>query len=643
MSRHRALLIFALLLLPSLAAPAVMDRSKLRWLRNEPPPVISEIEIDGNSYFSDSDIRDRMYSHLRTGWAALKGDRRSRVQRETYGRDTLEIRFMYLSKGFLGVKVDEEFEIMEPDSSARVHVMIDEGRQFVYGDRSIVGTYEKALARKFEKISNRFKRGKPVNYYEVMRAGFDMKTVLANNGYPYATVAPIFDTTLTTQLTPIEFRIRSDSVVHFGDVTIVGTNQYPAYTARRELKIKPGELYRRSTIIDSQRRLFESGYFSTLNLQQANSNGNRYTPDFILNVRERKPYYVTLTTGAGQSQAADLTWSFTAGTGTQKLFGSRRLDFYSRVEFSLGSYSRVTDHRYRLRFTEPWFLGIRMPLSLTGEFQPRRRHETQDFDVQQWSVSLSTEKRFGRYTEGTAGLEYQSVDIAGVPKDIAETIRRQVEGLSIRRRLYANVLRDSRDLIFTPHSGSVRELMVDYYGGFLGGDDNFWKVIGSWSTYNQVWPGWIAASRLKVGYAHAFDGSSIVPSKDRLFLGGANSIRGFPENSIAPVLADELPGANVILLANQEFRWKTLQIFQVVPLLKKLFENLPLWQSIFFDMGNGYVQFSDARIDNLAMSYGTGVQIISPAGPVRVDYARRIPTKYIGFDDRWHFTILWAF
>jgi outer membrane protein assembly factor BamA len=75
----------------------------------------------------------------------------------------------------------------------------------------------------------------------------------------------------------------------------------------------------------------------------------------------------------------------------------------------------------------------------------------------------------------------------------------------------------------------------------------------------------------------------------------------------------------------------------------KFFETLPLWQSLFFDMGNGFDRFEDIRLDDYAFSYGTGIQIVSPAGPIRVDYARRIPTSRYSFDYRWHFTILYAF
>lgn len=635
------LLIAAIVSLTLANSASALDRETLRLIKDNPP--IQEIIVDGNEFFSDGKIRDNMYAKTRTVWSALKGERRSRLQRETMDRDTLEVKSLYLRHGFLRVRVSEVFEPLESANGARIRTTIHEGDRSFYDTVHIRGNHPPRLESQFRHAVRDFDKGEPINYFEAIQAGFDMKTVLANNGYPYATVEPVFDTTSADSLVPVTYNVATDRLVHFGDVFVRGVDRYPEYTATRELKFKPGDVYRRQDIIDSQRRLFESGYFTTLQMQQVAAQTDRYRPDFRLHVRERKPYYMSYTIGAGQSQAADLTGAVSAGAGKRNLFGSRRLELYSRIEFTLGSNARLTDHLYRVRYTEPWFLGIRMPLALTVEYQPRLRHEVQDFDVEEWNISASTNRRFGRYTEATAGIEYQSVDITGVPAELEETVRNEVEGLSIRRRLYLSIRRDSRLDIFVPRQGSVRELTAEYYGGFLGGDENFYRLQGSWSFYRPVWPGWISATRFKAGYARAFGDSRLVPSQDRLFLGGANTIRGFAENSLAPTLADDLPGANFTVVFNQEFRWKTLQIFSVIPLLNKLFEDLPLWQSVFFDVGNGFAEVNDFSFSRLAYSYGTGIQIISPAGPIRLDYARRIGTDNIEFDDRWHFTILFAF
>ncbi len=60
-------------------------------------------------------------------------------------------------------------------------------------------------------------------------------------------------------------------------------------------------------------------------------------------------------------------------------------------------------------------------------------------------------------------------------------------------------------------------------------------------------------------------------------------------------------------------------------------------------MGNGFHSANQYNLRDLAYSYGTGIQIVSPAGPIRIDYARRIKTETISAGSQWHFTILYAF
>ena len=87
-------------------------------------------------------------------------------------------------------------------------------------------------------------------------------------------------------------------------------------------------------------------------------------------------------------------------------------------------------------------------------------------------------------------------------------------------------------------------------------------------------------------------------------------------------------GADIILIINQEFRY---------PIVSKL------WGSIFMDIGNGYRNRADIKFNNLAVSYGLGFQFLSPAGPIRLDYARRVRVKGINSGYKFHFTILYAF
>ena len=102
-------------------------------------------------------------------------------------------------------------------------------------------------------------------------------------------------------------------------------------------------------------------------------------------------------------------------------------------------------------------------------------------------------------------------------------------------------------------------------------------------------------------------------------------------------------GAEYIVVFNQEFRWRTIQVFNQIPVIGSLFQQWPLWQSVFVDVGNGYRTASEISFQSLAYTYGTGIQILSPAGPIRLDYAQVVPHGNFSFADHWHFTILYAF
>ncbi len=616
------------------------DRDVIKWVRKR--PLIKSVVVEGNRYFSTGEIKGRLYSRENGFWRRFKGDRRIRIQRENTMRDSLEVMYLYLTNGFIAAKVRSEYEPMGADSSARVRIIVDEGRQFRYGPVSVAGSYERRFGQPLNKIAGKLKEGQLVDPFQLRQAQFDMKTVLANDGYPYAEVTYALDTSSAGN-TPVNFTVQGDSVVHFGTVKIEGLAHFPDYVARRELKIKPGAVYRRDDILSSQQRLYESGYFSTLSLNRDEASPNRLSPDFVLRVRERKARYASVQAGAAQSLYKDLLWDFAASFGQRNVFGSRLLELSSAYSFSVGTQGRLIEHRYRLKFTEPWLVGFRMPLTLTGEWRPRIRSKTQPYDISSWSVGTYTVKKFGQEITADLGFEYQSVSLYGLAAD-QPVIEIQEKDYSNRRKLYIDYRRDSRPNPFIPDRGSLTSVSMQYVGGFMGGGDSFKKVEASFSSYQVIWPGWISAVRFMGGWVREFGGSATVPREDRLFLGGASSVRGFAENTLGPLRSDgSADGANVTTVFNLEFRWKTFQVLQTIPLLKGLFKPFPLWQSVFFDMGNGFRAASDFRFDALAYSCGTGVQLVTPAGPIRVDYARVIPTERFGVASRWHFTILYAF
>jgi len=645
MIRTRPYLLFipalVLLLISSSLAQYSPDKNINRWLRKE-KPLIDSIHIDypdnpPDTVYKPSKIKSVLFSRVTDLFRAIKGDRRRRVQRETVRRDTSEIKYLYLSNGFLGVRVVETFEPVPPDSNVLVRISIHEGRQFVYDRIGMEGEYDRKFDNRLIGFIKNYKKGKPVDPFKLKQTAYDMKSVLANEGYPYATVDYSIDTLPDMNTTDIRFYVQSDSLVHFGNVIIEGAENFDTMLVKREISFKPGGIYRRIDIIRTQKHLLETGYYLTLYLSSASAdtsdNVNRLKPDFVLTLREKKTHFVSLKTGAAQDSLKDLTWAFSGSWGKRNLFRSRRLELTANASFIVFTEWRLKDHWYRIRLTEPWFFGIRMPMTVTAQLSPGVRTPIldQDYRKESWFVSVSTTRNLDDRTRLITGLQYESVNIYGLSQDARDSLK-QDEGISISRKLFLNLTRDTRNHPFIPSRGSLINIRGEYIGGFLGGDDSFTLIEASWSRYQKVWPGWISAFRLKGGYVREFDQSESVPVDDRYYIGGANTIRGFSEGSLGPRYRTEdgvFPeGANIIIIANQEFRFRLIG---------------KLWGSVFTDIGNGFRNNLEIKLNNLAVSYGAGLQFISPAGPIRVDYARRLKTKHITAGDKFHFTILYAF
>lgn len=321
------------------------------------------------------------------------------------------------------------------------------------------------------------------------------------------------------------------------------------------------------------------------------------------------------------------------------MFTFRRveLSYTSRFVSFSGFKLRPLLHRFQFRYTEPWFMKVRLPMTLTGRFEPGVLSQKGPYRTQIWSLGLSSRKEWSPKLFALILGEYESVNIYGIGEDQAIVIRDQEE-ISIRRKLTATLVRDTRLDKFIPRSGSFTTYYAQYVGGFLGGDNSFVKFEFSWARYQPLVGPIIFATRLKSGLVQEFGSSASVPTNDRFYLGGANSIRGFRENSIgvrefdsissAPAVDTTNIGSRVYLIFNSELRF---------PLMWKF------WGSAFTDIGNGWEDISGIHPDDLLFSFGGGLQFISPAGPIRVDYAHHLENGFYQEDDRWHITILYAF
>jgi outer membrane protein insertion porin family len=100
-------------------------------------------------------------------------------------------------------------------------------------------------------------------------------------------------------------------------------------------------------------------------------------------------------------------------------------------------------------------------------------------------------------------------------------------------------------------------------------------------------------------------GSGEVPIFDRLFLGGANNLRGFDFRDVGPNVDGDYYGGNSLGYMTFEF---------TAPIISRV------RGAIFTDVG--FVNESSWNFDgaNYNADYGFGLRLDLPIGPIRIDY-----------------------
>ena len=194
---------------------------------------------------------------------------------------------------------------------------------------------------------------------------------------------------------------------------------------------------------------------------------------------------------------------------------------------------------------------------------------------------------------------------------------------------------DHRDKPLEPRNGFYASMSLQEGGGPLQGDFGYFRVLPDLRAYVSFLDdnALTFAARVQVGELWAISGESAVVI--RFYGGGANSMRGFSERRLSPLLEAPVPntnppvtcsgtssasagcetvpiGGNGMFTGSFEARYSVLENVRVAS---------------FVDVGqvtSGLFGFGD--LPGVQWAVGLGVRYLTPIGPLRLDLARRLPS-----------------
>ena len=361
---------------------------------------------------------------------------------------------------------------------------------------------------------------------------------------------------------------------------------------------------------------------------------------------ERKPNYIDFKFGLGHYQPPRQTLDLNTADillewGNRNLNGSGRkistslfssYAIFPNPDFPVSADSiKNLIYRFNLRFVEPWILGKRILGDLDFYYEPGVKSIIQPYRIESYGGDLNFTKEVSPFTKVWLTPSFQWVNIYDVSPEEEEEIKRE-QGINVRRKLILLGENDTRDNFFMPLNGSLTRFHSELVGGLMGGDNHFFKIIVDWNRYLRLGrPGKlnVMATRIKLGYVEKLKAEEYVPTFDRFYMGGASTIRGYPENNLGPKDSKGKPkGGRVMILGNLEWRRALVWKFGY---------------TLFVDAGNLWFEPQHMSLESVRMTAGLGIQFFTPIRPLRLDYAHRVIRKDDPEGGRFHLSILYAF
>ncbi|MGI9115932.1 MAG: outer membrane protein assembly factor BamA [Chthoniobacterales bacterium] len=560
-----------------------------------PQGAISLIDFEGNAHISARALRKQMKTKKRSIIGFI--DKSGRLDEAQLQQDLQSVREYYQNHGFVDMQVREVRK--ERSATGRLHivVVVDEGAQYHVGRISAVG-FENTTEEKIKALL-KVKEGSVYSPKAIREDAKAIADAYGAGGYVDTDVIPESAPARGGSI-DLTYRIKEGERAFVERISIVGNTRTKDKVIRREVLITPGDVFNTVRVDTSKKRLENLGYFSKVEAYPVDT-GVEGRKDLEIQVEEKRTG--SLNFGAGFSTVDSLLGFVELTQGN--------FDITNWPNFTGGG------QKFRIRLqggterkdaevslVEPWFLD--RPLSLGGTiFYHEATFLSNLYDQRSYGLSLELRKPLRPYLYGTLGYSLQDYDIYNVVLGVTPDILAE-EGSSTKSQVSGSLVWDRRDSSFLTRHGERMSLTTYVAGGVLGGTEQIYGFDLEGSKYFLLPGDTILLINAEAAVVDNWGEGSRVRIYDRLFLGGANNLRGFDFRDVGPKDAHGEPlGGKTLARATVEYTF---------PIIEKV------RGALFYDTGFVEGDAYDFSTSNLASDVGFGVRLDLPVGPLRIDY-----------------------
>jgi len=565
--------------------------------------IVHSLSFKGVQAVDEGRLKDALATHQSS---KIPWGKKSFFDRSRFDADLKRMQAFYADRGFPDARVTAfDVKLNDKQDEVDLTVTIAEGEPVVVKSIAFSG-FDVVPAAHLDDLKNRLpvKVGQPRDRQLVVSAHEMAVNELKDHGFPYGKVSTGEDDGSDGKQAVLTFTAEPGVLAHFGKVEVVGNKSVDEHIIRRQLTFKPGELFQRNLVQDSQRRLYGLELFQFANVETLNQEQQP----------EEVPVRVTVAEGNHQRV------NFGVGYGTEE---KGRVDTeYHHVNFlggarTAGAHARWSslDRGLRLDFTQPYFFAPHFSLGAEAQqwytYTPAYRSVvtggkatfTHRSSAQtSWAVSLTSEHDDSSVEQSALSDPKLYADLIAL--GLNPVTGRQVGSLNA---LGLDLQHSTADNLLNARKGYQIAFHAEEAGRVLPGTFNYVAISADGRHYLPISDKIVWANRLQLGDIRPTGNSDEnVPFSKKYFLGGATSIRGWGRYEVSPLGAEsgEPVGGNSLLAFTSEIR----------AVLSGNFGGV-----LFLDGGNVWADSFGYNLRDLRYAIGPGLRYQTPIGPIRFD------------------------
>lgn len=615
---------------------------------------VKAVRFEGNATLAARELRDVVSTGHRSWLGPI---RPPRAVESVLSDDVERVREHYQNAGFEQAAVSRRIKFDREAGTVVITFAVREGPR---SHLRSVG-WDPEVERLAEDLLPRVELARPLDIPAIDRERQRLLTQLRRVGYRDAQVdysvrraesGDSVDAFLSWHIDPGRLH-------RYGDVYVRGNAEVRYVVITRDVPFAAGAPIETDALLAAQLRIHDTGVFNNVSIEPITDSG---TADLPADVSEDEREDVSPEDhGAGAPEldeqpvtgesdlvpievnvAARPPGRFGYGVGydtrqgitgfAEVLYGNlnhraQRLRIRGQIGFEPGDSDEPTQYLVTTDFREPRTLDGPWDLHLNAVAE-RNTRTLQQFNIERAGAGIGSGRQVNRRVRFGSVLQGEFARVFDV-RPIPFLRRDERDAWTVSLSPY--VIFDGRDSVFDPRSGFFESLRLRYAMPGVSTTD-FVEVSAQHTHFIPLWRDWNFVYSLRAGWVHSLDGDPIVPIRQRYFIGGGESVRGFAINSLGPYDGNGREvGGDVAIVAKSELR---------IPLIGGLG-----WV-LFVDGGGNYLVRCDSScragdpgdpatlirdaaftFDNFRPTAGMGVRYVTPVGPISVDYGIKLDRR----------------